>query len=837
MKNIVYKSPYSPVRTKVAALQKNRTSAATRTEAALARSYSKKVLKDSKRKYGDNLDILALFPEILQAAKIRTAFITSPSTFGEVYLNYSLKQTIPAPKLVTGFLNIVKDIDTRANVSDEIDDIIMDILSGSGGTLKILLPQSVVDKTVFGLSDNTLKKDKLLDLVRKNTSDQISLESITDDIYKDVNVSNEELNSLMNITTSLDELKLTNVSRQTTRVEDENAFNTIALEGISDIISTGETSSVDVTNADPDIIKAMFDTLNNTKNGKRNPLGENIIGMLKLSPDTGDGISGVYGDTLIRTVKNDAVTVIHAPGNPEARIGYLVSITEGFSKTPTTRSGHSSKLSKRDMKNDFLVTSRAKLENMTKDTTDNGAQRKLFMKFTMATLKETLRSKTGNDISIASNPEFFDMLFSRALSKTKTKLVYVPAAIATYFILDTRPNGSGKTALEDVMPLLSLRASMLMSETMSKLKANAGRTEVRVTLDPKTPNVKQALTEIEAVIHSSNKLRFPGAVTNIADLADWVGGLGYQVHISGHPDLPSTEIEYEHIRNDMPEPDQEFNDKLEKKTYKALGVLPSLIDDGFDNKFASSSEANRLLTFKTAAKDRKKINKSITDFHVKYFRLNQSTRKAFAKIIEDNTKEVKALLGDAYKKFSKDKETLSSTILHILLNLLLVELPKDESIKDYIGEEYQNVLGTITSLVTEVYVTEDNVSSIVDKMVELHPDSEDETLDIDLSSIQSSIITHYMKRWLAKKQFYPELFELDEADSDAMHNSVGKLISSDTEELATILETIIKARVKSVNKRIKKANPEPEPQAQAEPEPDKGGPAPADNSGGDDLGF
>jgi hypothetical protein len=100
-------------------------------------------------------------------------------------------------------------------------------------------------------------------------------------------------------------------------------------------------------------------------------------------------------------------------------------------------------------------------------------------------LQRLANGKYGRELRIGRNMDIMRIMLIRALKAQFTRLVYVPAEYVTYFAFKYHDNGVGKSYLDDLANITSLRALVLFSKTMARVKSSIETTHVNVKLDPR----------------------------------------------------------------------------------------------------------------------------------------------------------------------------------------------------------------------------------------------------------------------------------------------------------------------------------------------------------------
>jgi hypothetical protein len=165
----------------------------------------------------------------------------------------------------------------------------------------------------------------------------------------------------------------------------------------------------------------------------------------------------------------------------------------------------------------------------------------------------------------------------------------------SYFAFDYYENGIGKSLLDNLKIITSIRAILMFARVMAHLKSSINITTVNLTLDEHDPDPQRT---VEIAIHEVLRMRqqyFPLGINSPTDLVDWVQRAGVEFSFEGHPGLPNTKFDFDIKNMQHTIPPSDFEEELRKQTYMALGLSPETVDNGFNSEFATTVVANNIL--------------------------------------------------------------------------------------------------------------------------------------------------------------------------------------------------------------------------------------------------
>jgi len=192
----------------------------------------------------------------------------------------------------------------------------------------------------------------------------------------------------------------------------------------------------------------------------------------------------------------------------------------------------------------------------------------------------------GDIATIKENTDLYRVMLHKTLAGQKTKLLYIPQEMVSYYAFDYRDNGTGKSLLEKVNMLFSIRAILLFSNIMANLKNSVTNTTISATLDEHDPD--PAGTK-ELLISESLKTRqtqLPLGVMKIDDLVEWSHKVGFRYDIK-HPGLPDMDITVDDASPNKTVPDTELDEKIQEYIIQSFGLTKEMVSAGYDPEFAT----------------------------------------------------------------------------------------------------------------------------------------------------------------------------------------------------------------------------------------------------------
>lgn len=713
----------------------------------------------------DNENIMQLFPDIELAIQIIVSSILSPKDMVNTEIIIKGKESVfPSEILLKLNTILTSNLEGSYKLKNELQDILRDTLFRTGSYVKAIIPESIVDelinsnKTVSteALTDIVGKDDKIVSLgflgnANRATSQTVSLESrigmrMSHEVYDaKVFATEESVNRYMNldVTDNYQILKIPRLmesSRKKTVQSMIRSRRKISLENKT--VTNQEFASLVYKN--PNQNSRVFVALPTPQASKRKSIGR----------------------PLVMKLPSEAVIPVYVPGNEKEHIGYFVLLD--IDGNPVTLSsdrqnadGLSSMLNNDQSNNQSLsslLISKAK-----RNLTDINASptidqiSKIYSNIVETDLINRLNNGLyKNNFEISKNEEIYRIMLARSLAGKFTRLLYLPAELTTYFAFKYFSNGIGKSYLDDIKILTSLRAILLFAKIMAMTKNSISTTKVDISLDPEDPDPQKS---IEIATHEIVKLRqqyFPLGVNSPPDLVNWIQRAGLHLNIKNHPGLPQTEFDFQNSNIEHKIPDNEFDEALRKQTYMSMGLSPEIVDQGFNAEFATTAIQNNILFSKRVIQAQQLFTLDLTDYVQKISMNDEVMRDEFREVIKENMASIENFLSEEDKQVKNDDpEGFIEDLVDRYIENIEIDLPKPD----------------VTSIETQSTAFESYVEALdktLDSWIsaEIFPNEIAGEISSNADSMKVILRAHFIRDWMAKNGFMTELNDIVTSDED-----------------------------------------------------------------------
>jgi len=772
-------------------------------------------LKELAAKTANNINdsqiAMQMLPDLELAAQILISIILSPKDMMTVEPNFTCGQDITSTELSGKLLGIIKTFfENDYDLKTFLQNALRDMLFETGSYPMIVIPENSVDYAINGYT-------------------KFAMESFSEIVDRDGKVKN--LGLLGNPSEKLEQAKKPlSISSETFAYHHEvrTQYNpTIEISLENKKYSTG-ISVVDNFNIFkiPKIMEKSRKLKERDIVEKNNPLNfslESEINKLELNDRELTALlfkernhqfkpiqslktdfeldRMMLGNPLIMHLPSESVLPVFIPGTPNKQIGFFVLLDNDGNPLDLSASIDSY----RELAN-YMSTNGSfpsAMLNKVKNAMYGGFNcnnmdhlnyvSSVYGEMIEADLLSRLRNgKYTNGVAIAHKEEIYRIMLARSLASKSTQLLWVPESLLTYFAIKYNGNGIGKSMLEDLKIINSLRAMVTMANTMSLLKNSISRTGVRIKLDEKDPNPQKTFETIQHEILRSRQQIIPWGTINPADIADWAARAGLEFITEGHPGLPDVGIEFEDRSSSTVQPNTELMDELRKQTAMGVGLAPEMIDSTLSPEFATSVVTNNIMVSKRAIQIQDVFCPQVMDHIHKVMRNTPSiVNDLLNEIYEDFDNIILTpKLKEKALKDDKIKLLVCKQTLKDFLDSLGFSLPKPDSVS------LENQLSAL-----------DTMEKMLDKALESYISSDmfNKTtagaLGEQADVIKSVVKAYYMRKWMIENGVLPELAEItttfEEGEgSDEAYKSQAKLFKGLIKNFAKFFIDMREAKAK-----------------------------------------
>ena len=475
------------------------------------------------------------------------------------------------------------------------------------------------------------------------------------------------------------------------------------------------------------------------------------------------------GNPLIMELPSESVIPVHVPGQEENHIGYFVLLDiNGHPLSRKNNHDYYAELSERmntSQGQSFPSTLLQRIKSMTTGFDCMNSEHldystRVYADMVEADLLARLRNGVyTNGVAIARNEEIYRIMLARTLARQKTQLLFLPIELVTYFAFRFNADGIGKSLLDDMRVLNSLRAMTMFANVMASVKNSIGHTNVNLKLDGSEPDPKKAIEILMDEIVRGRQQSFPLGTSSPVDLVNWLQRASYYFTYEGHPGLPDIKVEMSQSSTNYPKPDVELENELRKRSIMATGLNPETVDKGFEGEFATSVVANNILLTRRVMQLQDLFTPQLSDHLRKVAMssqqlvddLRQILLENYDKIKPKDPEELKLIVGGS----PNEQAAVINTMLFRFMNGMVVSLPQPNTVtienQQTSLENYVKLLDTCL----DAYLSEEFFNA-----------SGDGVVAANIAQIKKIVRAHFMRGYMAENGIMPELASITSTDED-----------------------------------------------------------------------
>jgi len=786
----------------------------------------------------DNENIFKLFPDIELAIQIIISSILSPKDMVKSELIYRAKDSALPAQMVSKMVQYVREeIEKYYKLEDELPTILRDALFKSGSHVKAILPESAVDQLINSKTTLTTESMYSEDIfISKDGSKVRHLGLLGDPHDKKESKHGLVFESAMHARAQASY----NAALYTSGFENKTDFVQIdrLKEAMAKVIEvTDNFQFLKVPKLIETVNQQSVTRLTGSKLTQRVMAAEQYYqyeAQKSAKPTPGELTNMLYkgantdytpflnvptqsnlrrksiGRPLVMTLPSEAAIPVHVPGDVSKHIGYFIPVDidgnpvtvdsaaydsgQGLSsmlqsdKSNTSLSSLLTEKARRNLGNDGIVPTIEHLGELYADIVERDLMERL------------IKGAYGKQLQISRNNEIYRIMLMRTLKSQMTRLVYIPAEYITYFAFNFHRNGVGKSYLDDLSNITSLRAMVLFSKVMAKVKSSIATTHVNVTLDQRDHDPVKTIEMAKHLVAKARQQYFPHGLNRVVDLTDWIQRAGIEITFEGHPRLPETKFNFESRNTQHAMPDDDLEEIFRHQTYMHFGLSPETVDSAARADFATTIEQNSILFARRILMLSNTFTADITDYARKIISNDETILEGLTSILQEHKADIESILTDEEKElFNQNPASFTTYLIQSFVEAFEVDLPKPDSTRNANQktaiDAYEEMVDKGLNYIFSSDVLPQEFGGAANEYVE---------------AVKSAWKAALMRRWMADNNYAPELFDITNRSEDGQ--PMANLLETTKSYTENIMLNIVsflnkmKASKEATNKDIDKLN-------------------------------
>lgn len=407
------------------------------------------------------------------------------------------------------------------------------------------------------------------------------------------------------------------------------------------------------------------------------------------------------GHPFYMVLPPESVIPIHVPGNPKEHLGYLVLIDEFGHPLAATDSaskgccGGSVGAAHQAMFGSACGGN--KLDRYSKAMSNS-----VFDHLLDNYIKAKLTGMGLDSVDVEKANGIANVMFFRLLEHKRTGMVFVPPTLMTYLCFDYRSNGTGKSLLEDIHFILSLRATFMVASVMAMANDSVNHHNISLTFDEKTTNYEQIMDMVANQYVDKRKMKLSIDPT---DISRNIARNALTISPKNMAGIQGFDIENTNQAGTSVKVDNDLMSTFDTMLVTALGVPYAALNQLSETEYSRSVVTGNLFFSKQIKKDQNVLCKHMEQFVKTYIKYSRTLKEGILNIIKSKGKlndkvntNTAANTNDGVID-TKDMPVIMAKIIdHIQLRLPTPNIAPDKAqyseLKEYLAtiDELANVL-------------------------------------------------------------------------------------------------------------------------------------------------
>ena len=733
-------------------------------------SYTKYIKPLHKQIATNKLDakaIEALSPEVQTAKEIVIPSIISPSDMrdGEITLvSTSSKATADENAKIAEVLNAY--FNNELKLSEKLPEWIHEGLYGAGSKPIMVLPvtelddiindpSAVITTTKLYAANESLDARTVIsieDRIKKHT--QQSIFGIADQTVPVIKRQKDTtLDDLKPAIESLVETQLAQLVETDVPLKDAKRpydLNKLWSPGTNTALENFYTTAVESLKIvdNPDLLKAD----RARKSTKSAEISAQIVKIYKTQPviTVNPESKPSVDHPIVIELPPESVIPIFTPGTPEDHIGYFV-LLDSFGN-PVRVSGDGPLIDMTDNRQvtpaglykAFGIEDHYSLGGQTKDG-QTALMMDVYQTIVEAHLKLRLKNSGLDNIYIGAPSSVYRFMFAQYLSLRKTQLLFVPKDLMAYLSFRYNDNGTGRSRLEDIKFILSLKITIMISRVIASMNASLNRRKININFDEFPGDPVQFMQTVEKEYIDKQMTNF---TYDPVEVTRTIAQRSLTVAPTNLPGLKGFEITHEPNESRTIKPDDGLREDLNNMMILGLDVPPSAYNQLGDNEFSRSIATNNLFFSRRISAYQKPVCKHVARYVQIYVRMSAPLKDKIREILKSSDKDDNT--ASEAKSSSTSVDSAEAKLADVIANITATLPTPNIAPNKTEFEEFDAIIGSIGQAIDAMI--DDNLGD---------PNNEN-----PIPTIRSLIKSDIIRSWMSKIGASRDVEIPDMADPD-----------------------------------------------------------------------
>lgn len=781
-------------------------------------SYLLGLTTDIATRVNDLDTIYKLMPDIELAIQIWISSVLSPTDLSTPELQFMTNTSFKHTELAPHLLAVVRDFfDDTYKINSLLYDILEDIKFKQGAHIRVILPESELDK--FINNDRTFNQESYLDaktILTRQSFANLGLVRPKPKLGKNKNT----FEALFIDTTENQPLTITFGGDKTDyKIEIVDNPELLKLPKIVDKVRDYRSKATLETYYSTEGREKRLNRVSKLLKKEKNihEVQKIINDQRSVTPELEVSLTGMDENNESIGHPMDYVLPIEAcipvfVVDPKAHVGYYIPIDQNGYPVKATGNGIDIYRQLKQQITGAIDTAGKGTNSFIQEIT--GGQgivgqmsgsvedlRRIIDSFSSKLEEELIGKLTvegTEEIQLSKNNSLYQIMLSRMLAKKQTRLLYLPAHCVCYMAFDHDHFGVGRSVLDDVRVLASIRAIMLVGNARASVLNATSRTKYDVKLDPNDANYKDTMALVRESIMLSRSTDMPLGETDISIINKVLQNAGVDIVWSGHEAIPDMSIDASDNTRSRNMVDLESEQNIRNKILMKIGLSPEVVDISRGPQFATSLINESLMMAKRVLQDQVKLEPHVNKWIRTFTRYSQTLKQELENALRTH--------GNATEKRKAE------SIINTFIESIEVTLPRpntvtleqqiealtryksalDEVLEDFIngemplgkleknvGEKRQEYLEEISKEIRHMLIRDWMIkNNVMPELTNLFDIASEQSVDLGRQSKEHiKALTKLVNRWVKDRLKLDE--EREETGADAQTETGGESDSED----------------------------------------------------------
>lgn len=765
-------------------------------------------------------EVLQLLPDISRGSEILIASIFEPNSLGTAKLGYSIdKWDLPIglkTELIEAFSRYLDD---NYEFNDRMPSYIKDAIVTNGATPIAVIPENVLD----GIINNAG-----IDRLSYNSPDAFrsAIQTAIDN-----HINSADSNNLVSVTKIWGTEKKADITLEGA-ITIENRRIDIRFGGDNTTVTGAATNVMHITENDlcigfvNDPVPLIASEMHAI--AAENALTKPSMSDDQLSPEVINSINSIfkrptsgYKDSIYLDEANQKrksvgpafevmlpahLTIpVSAVNNPKKHLGYVVLVDQfGNLVTNTNFDGMPAMSNSELLKKMDAITS----DQRSKSPVINGLEN-IYGSIIEKIIKSRLANgNIGRVADLNMHGEIYSVMFHRALRNQMTKLLFIPSSMVVYYAVNYRNNGTGKSLLEMVSSLSSLRIAVMLSKVMNTVKNATPITVVDANLPESITDPKSAITKILSAVGKTRNNFYPFGVTSVDGFRSWFAKSGIVAKIK-HKSLPNYDIDIKDTTTSRPIADDSIDEILRELSVLRIGITPGMLSASQEDELATSVVTKNILLAKQIIQDQKWLMPLMSKHAVMLLTADNDLINRSINIADAYYDDLAKMIAASNKKEAKNKKdgkvadeqniTKEKLLRYIIVDVMRnfkVTLPApDLNSDDKMGKMFDDYVARLKTVCDTLISADALPTSIAGKLSD------------KLNDFKSAVIVTLIRKWMDDNNYLPELTKyltkLEDSAGTAISTEISEYVNTLYEKVLATFDKVSKAKSDNEDKLSK----------------------------------